>query len=116
MPTNTEEILSGSANGRAIAIVATSTLGTLIHTAVAGTTSEDNIWLYAQNNHITQVTLTIEFGGTAATDGIVLGVPFKEGLILAIPGLPLNNGLVIRAFANVANVVSILGLVNRRTD
>lgn len=116
MPTNTEELLSGSLSGRAIATVATTSPGTLIHTAVTGTTSEDNIWLYATNNHTATVTLTIEFGGTTAVDQIVMGLPAKEGLILVVPGLPLNGGVEVRAFASVANVVGIVGLVNRRTD
>ena len=116
MATNTEELLSGSTNGRPILIAATATPGTLIHTAVAGTTSEDNIWLYAQNNHTGVVTLTVEYGGVTTADQIIVGIPAKEGLILVVPGLPLNNNLVVRAFASVASVITVIGLVNRRTD
>lgn len=116
MATNTEELLSGSTSGKPILISTTATPGTLIHTAVTGTASEDNVWIYACNNHTAVVTLTIEYGGTTAAEQIIMGIPAKEGLILVIPGLPLNGGLVIRAFASVTNVVSITGLVNRRTD
>jgi hypothetical protein len=38
MATAVKRILSGSTNGKPIKVVATSTAGTTIHTAVAGTT------------------------------------------------------------------------------
>ncbi len=44
-----KRLLSGSTNGRLIKVVATATAGTLIHTAVTGTTNIDEIHLYAVN-------------------------------------------------------------------
>ena len=55
--------LSGSTNGRGIAVTATATLGTTIHTAHA--TALDEIWLYAANIDSTARILTVEFGGVA---------------------------------------------------
>ena len=116
MAINVELTLSGSTFGKPISLITTATPGTLIHTATNTASTFDNCWLYAQNNHTALVTLTIEFGDTTAAAQIIMGLPSKEGLILVIPGLPLNGGLAVRAFASVANVVSVAGLVNRRTD
>ena len=40
-------------------------------------------------------------------------VPAQSGLYLLVPGLPLQNGAVITAFASVVNVVAVYGFVNR---
>ncbi len=107
--------LSGSTDGRGIKVVATATLGTTIHTAVAGTTAGtfDEVWLWAYNGHTADVALTIEFGGaTVPDDNIVITVPFKNGLWLIVPGFVLQNTKVVTAFAATANVVTIQGYVN----
>lgn len=106
--------LSGSTNGRQILISATSTPGTIIHTAVSGTSSLDEIWLYAVNTSTTAVKLTIEYGGVSAPgDHIELTISGESGLVLVSPGLILQNSLVVRAFAATTNVVAINGYVNR---
>ncbi len=116
MATYSKQLLSGSTNGRGIKISATSTPGTLIHTAVSGTTSMDEIWLYCYNSNSTAVLLTIELGGTTAPDdNIKVNIPAQQGLLLIIPGLILNNGLELRAFAGTTNVLVITGFVNRIT-
>lgn len=111
--------LSGSTDGMPIKVVATATLGTTIHTAVAGTTAGtyDEIWLYAYNGHTTAVTLTIEFGGATVPDqNIVVSLASKSGLSLIVPGLILQNEKVVSAFASTANVITISGWVNQMTD
>jgi hypothetical protein len=106
--------LSGSTHGRQILVAATATAGTIIHTAVSGTTSLDEIWLYAVNTSTTARKLTIEYGGVSNPgDHIELTVGGESGLILVAPGLVLRNGLVVRAFAAAANVIAISGYVNR---
>ena len=105
--------LSGSTNGRGILVAATSTPGTLIHTAVSGTSSFDEIWLYCQNTSTNSVALDIEYGGTTTGDNIEINIPGESGLVLVVPGLYLNNALVVRAFAATTNVLSIYGYVNR---
>jgi hypothetical protein len=108
--------LSGSTNGRAILVAQTATAGTLIHTAVSGTTNLDEVWIYAMNTSTSSVALDIEWGGvTAPNDLIELTVLPESGLVTVVPGLLLQNGLVIRAFASTANVVTIQGFVNRIT-
>lgn len=111
--------LSGApAGNRGIKVVATATAGTLIHTAVTGTTAGtfDEIWLWAYNGDTVDRTLTVEFGGvTVPDDNIILNVPTKAGLFLVVPGLPLQNAVVVRAFASAANVIVISGYVNKVT-
>jgi len=114
MATFTKVLLSGSTNGKAIKVVATASTGTTIHTCPAGTSSLDEIWLYAVNSSSTAVKLTIEWGQTTAPDGnIELTIPAESGLVLVVPGLLLQNSLVITAFADTGNVVLIHGYVNR---
>lgn len=112
--TFTKNKLSASTNGRGIKVVATSSTGTTIHTSVSGTSSWDEIWLYAYNGHTANVVLTIEFGGTTVPDdNIVLTIPFQQGLYLAVDGHILDNGAVITAFAATTNVIVIHGFVNQ---
>ncbi len=119
MATAVKRKLSASTNGRGIKVVATATAGTSLHTAVAGTTAGtyDEIWLYAYNSDTVDRVLTIEFGGvTVPDDNIVLTIPSKFGLVLVTPGLILQNGVAVAAFASAANVVTIYGYVNAMTD
>lgn len=107
--------LSGSTDGRMIKVVQTATAGTTIHTAVAGTTANtfDEIWLWAVNSDTTARKLTIEFGGTTSPDDLIeLTIPAESGLFTVVPGLVLQNGSVVRAFAATANVIMIAGYVN----
>jgi len=108
----TKQFLSGSTNGRPIKVVATATLGTLIHTADA--TAKDEIWLYANNTSGVTRLLTIEFGGPTAPDDLIeVDILGGSGLLLVIPGIPQSNSQVITAFAALANVINITGFVNR---
>ena len=105
--------LSGSTNGKGINVAATATTGTTIHTAVSGTSSFDEVWMYAVNTSTSSVKLTVEYGGTTAADNIEITIPGESGLVLVVPGLFLNNSLVVTAFAGTTNVISIHGYVNR---
>lgn len=110
--------LSGSTDGRGIKIVATTTPGTLIHTAVTGTVAGtwDEIWLYVYNSQIADVVVTIELGGVGVPDdNIVVSIPFKQGRFLVLDGAILQNGMVVRAFASNANVCVVTGFVNAIT-
>lgn len=108
--------LSGSTNGRQIKVVPIVTPGTLIHTAVAGSSDFDEIWLWAVNSHTVALKLTIEWGGVVAPDDLKeLTVPPESGDMLVIAGLILQNALVLRAFCASANLVMVGGYVNRIT-
>jgi hypothetical protein len=115
MATFTKQLLSGSTNGKAIKVAATATAGTTIHTAVSGTSSLDEIWLYAHNSSAATVKLTLEWGEATAPDGnIEINIGAEgTGLVLVSPGILLQNSLVVKAFAATANVITLTGYVNR---
>lgn len=101
----------GTANGRPIKIAATATAGTLLHTAHA--TAKDEISLYLANTSSSDVLATIEFGGTTSPDDLIKVTVPANDIILAVPGIPLTGGVVVRAFAVSANVINAIGYVNR---
>ena len=110
--------LSGSTGGRPILVAATATPGTLVHATGISATVIDELWLYAVNTDTTDRKLTVEFGGVTAPDDLIeLTIKAESGLVLLVPGLPLSgDGAAarnVRAFAASANVVTILGYVNR---
>ena len=114
MATFTKAILSGSTSGKGVLVVQTATAGTLIHTAVAGASALDEIWLYAVNTSSSSVKLTIEFGGASApADNIEVTVLPEAGLVTVLPGLLLNGALTVKAFAGTASVVTVHGFVNK---
>lgn len=119
MATAQKRKLSASTDGKAILIAATASAGTLVHTAVAGTTAGtyDEVWLWAYNSHTADVVVTVEFGGATAPDqNIVQTIQFKQGLTLIVPGILLQNSLTVKVFAGTTNVVTITGFVNAITD
>lgn len=117
MATATRIVLSGSTDGRNIKISATvSGSANTIHTvaAVATATQVDEIYIFAYNSDTVTRTLTVLFGGTTSPDDEVkFDVPPTSGPYLVIPGWPLGNSLIVKAFAQAANVVTVNGYVNR---
>ena len=111
-----KQLLSGGTNGKNIKVVATATAGTTVHTAVAGTSDMDEVWLYACNTDSADRKLTIEYGGATSPDELTeVTITAEAGWVLVCPGLLLQNGLIVKAFAAAANVVNINGFVNRIT-
>ena len=114
MATFNKLVLSGSTDGKMIKVVGTTTgTATTIHTADA--TDLDEVWLYAVNTSASMATLTIEKGGTAIDDNIVVGLTAQAGQVFVLVGSVLTNSLVVKAFASVANVINIDGWINRIT-
>jgi hypothetical protein len=111
MATFSKVILSGSTDGRPVSVVQTATAGDLLHTADAS--AIDEVWLYALNRHTGDVVLTIELGGVTAGDLITVTLTADGGPVLIVPGTPMTNSLVVRAFADTTAVVSVFGWVNR---
>jgi len=80
--------------------------------SVSGTTpgTFDEIWLFAQNNHTSDILLTLEFGGTTnPDDNINVTISSKAGLMLIVPGLILQNECVVKAYAASGNYIVITG-------
>jgi hypothetical protein len=116
MTTYSRVHLSGSTNGKSIPVVAVATAGTLIHTAIAGTASFDEVYLWVSNVTATAATLTIEWGGvTDPGNHLVkaITIPANSPPIQLVFGQILNNALVIRAFSGTASALNITGYVNR---
>lgn len=117
MATFTKRILSGSTNGRPIKIATTSSPGTMIHTGSSTNGDLHEIWLWVANSDLSNnKKITIEFGGTTSPDDLIeYYLPPESGLHLIVPGLILNGNatpLVVRAFAESANIVTACGYVN----
>lgn len=118
MATFSKQILSGSTGGRPIKVAATASPGTTVHATGVSATTIDEVWLYATNTDTTDRKLTIQFGDTTSPDDLIeLEVVAESGLVLLVPGLPLVGtgaaARTVRAFCASANVVTILGYVNR---
>lgn len=114
--TYTKHVLSASSNGRPIAITITNATGELLHTAPTGTTGVDEVYAWATNlsTATTDAHLTVEFGGTSGSDQMKFTIPSRD-TIMVIPGLSINNGLEIRAFATASTIFNVAGYVNRVT-
>ena len=114
MATFTKVKLSGSTNGRGIAVVST-TIGTgsTIHAAHA--TALDEIWLYVNNTHSSALVLTVEFGGTTSTTDYIQQsiAATPSGLVLVVAGLLLTGSTTITASTTTASKLEIFGFVNR---
>jgi hypothetical protein len=116
----TSVIPSGSTNGRPIAITATSSPGTTLHTASATSGVQDEVWVWLVNNADSVARqVSIQLGGTSASDLIEIMVPAGRGEVLAIAGARLNGGVVVKAFVDAlpsGNLVNARVNVNRITD
>ena len=107
-----KKFLTGSGDGTPLSIAATGTPGTTLHTVPAS--AVDEVWLWLSNYGTTTRTVTIELGTTTATENIDITVAAGT-VVLAIPGIPMDESLVVRAFADVADNVSAFGYANRIT-
>ena len=117
MATYSKHLLSGSSNGKNISVTGNATGSAVtVHTAISGTSNLDEIWLYATNTSAAAVVLTVEFGGTTDQDDYIeLELAADSGMTLIIPGLLLQNSLLVKAWAASADVININGYVNRIT-
>jgi hypothetical protein len=118
MATFSKVLLSGSTQGKAIKVAATTSTGTTIHATGTSSSVIDEVWLYAYNSSASAVTLTIQYGGTTAVDNdIKLTIPATSGLTLVVPGLILTGtgsaANTVYAYAGTTNVITISGYVNR---
>lgn len=118
MATYTKLPLSASVNGKNILVDATTSgSATSIHTSVDGTSSWDEIYIYAHNGETGSVTCNILWGGTTEPQDLTkINLPIGgSGRVLITDGKLLQNSLIVKAYASIANVVIIDGFVNRIT-
>jgi hypothetical protein len=110
----TKHLLSGSANGRGILITGTNAASAQsVHSAPGGTTSLDEVFLYACNVSTANVTLNVLWGGvTEPNDQTSALIVSNSGRNLVMDGRLINAGLVVSCYATGTNVV-VDGFVNR---
>jgi hypothetical protein len=116
MATFSRILLSASTSGRPVKVVATASPGTTIHTAVAGATSFDEIYLWVTNTDTVTRTLTVLWGGTTDPDDYItktFSISANSAPYPIITGVNLNGGLVVAAFSSAANIMVISGYANR---
>lgn len=120
MATYTKVKLSGSTDGRAVKVAATSIgSGTTIHTGSTTSTTYDEVWLYANNTSTSAVKLTVGWGGTTDPDDLIeVTIQPEAGLVAIAPGLLIKGNataLIVKAAAGTADVITIHGFVNQIT-
>ena len=103
-------------NGGVVVVGATATPGTVLHIATSLTNIWDEVYLYAYSTAGSAATvvgtdLTIEWGGVDASNQMVINVEPSCGPVLITPGLLVNNGNKIAAYAETANVINVYGMV-----
>ena len=110
--------LSSSSKGDGILITDITGVGTPIHTATSSSTAGtyDEVWLWAYNDSTADTTLTVQFGGGDPNQTFVVSVPHRCGLIPIVPGLILHNSGTVKAYAVVANIISVTGFVHVLSD
>jgi len=120
MATFTKVLLSGSTQGKAIKIAATTSgsAGTTIHATGTSSSVIDEVWLYAYNSASTATALTVQWGGVTAVDNeIKITIPPTSGLTLVVPGLIITGtgsaANTVAAYAATTNVITVSGYVNR---
>lgn len=109
-------LLSGSTSGLPIPVAATATPGTLIHTAVAGAASFDEVYIWATNVTGAAATLTVEWGGVTDPGSHLVkaySIAANSAPVPIAVGQVLNGGLIIRAFSGTASAINITGFVTR---
>ena len=98
--------LSGSTDGKPI-IVGSS--ATTIHTVGA---SLEEVWLWVANVTGSDATLSILWGGTTDPDHYAskaMTIPANSGLMCVVPGIVLQNSLVVKALSGTASALNIVG-------
>ena len=115
MATISRLTLSGSTDGRGVAVAAIASAGTTIHTGPTVVADYHEIWLWASNTNTTAETLVIEFGGTAPIGDHFVTVIQPNETVLVVPGWTIKgnaSALIVKAFSTTTNKVNIVGHYN----
>jgi hypothetical protein len=108
--------LSNSTNGKQMLITASyNAQAQVVHTAVAGTSAWDEVWLYAYNDATSSLSCSILWGsGSEPADVIRSAVPSQVGRVLLVDGKLLQNGLNVSMYAQ-GPWINVDGFINRIT-
>lgn len=105
--------LSQCVNGAPIAVAATSSPGTILHTSSGTPTQNDELFVYACNTGTATTNLFFQLAGTGSNNVIVNTIPASGGLSLQIPGCIITSGQSLRAYASVTNNINVVGYYQR---
>lgn len=115
----TTGFLSGQTNGKNILITATTLGGAqTIHTVASGTTTLEFITIEACNVNASHASsgLWLLMGGTASPDDLIhLDLAHGDGAFVVQDKRLMQNGLVIKAYADNANAIAVYGYYQRYT-
>ena len=114
MPTYSHKLLSGSTQGKPIKVTSTTTgAANTVHTAVAGTTNFDLIDIYATNNSASAVDINLGWGGVTVDETLgPISIAADAGPVKIADKFPLQNGLVVAAWASIADDILLTGVVS----
>ena len=113
MASFTRVLLSGSTNGTPIAVTSTDSDGAVtVHTT---STAVDEIYLFGFNRSTLAGRIWVEMGDTVSP--IVQTLSAESGLVPLVPGAPLTNSKIVRAYGSTVSTsaLSVVGWVNRIT-
>lgn len=116
MATYSRRLLSGSTSGRPIPVTANATPGTTIHAAVSGTSSFDEVYLWASNVTASAATLYVEWGGATDPGDMLVkaySIGANSGPVPVAVGQVVNGNVSVAAFCTAASAFNITGYVNR---
>lgn len=112
----TPEFLDGCPNGAPMVVRHTSAgSADVVDTATSSTDDRDFEHVWATNRHTSTVTLVLLLGGIVEPDNVLYSEPIEPGQTIALDGYPINNGLVLSAYASVADKITLSGYKWRRT-
>lgn len=111
LSTYTKAPLSASPFGRSIAVTGTTLPGALIH--IPSFSQLDEIYLYAQNNGASALTVNVLWGGTTVYDLMQAFLVPQSGRVMLTDGKLLTGTGTIGAYLSTPGTVSIDGFVNR---
>ena len=107
---------SGSTNGLGVQLTTTDAAsGVTVHTTSTDAAVMDELYVYAVNLATEVKRVYLMYGSTDAVDVLVNDIPSLSGLTFMIPGLPLENAKVLKAYAETANVIVVHGHIHRIT-
>lgn len=111
-----KRIFDASASGAGILLGLTSSPGILIHTALAGNTTRDEVWIWVTNNTGSDAYVTISWAGLLGKDQVQYLVTARDGPKCVVPGWLLEDGASVYAWASASGALTVQGFVNRITE
>lgn len=97
----------GGTNGKPVAVAATASAGTTIHTATNESGKVSEIYMEATNIHTDNHLLTLQLGGTTDAEKALHWIP-AQSTVQVLAGHRMNGGAVIRAYADSANKINLV--------